>query len=102
MRKPGNNQKDTYSLKRKDCRREVIWMNIYLETLNNDITELQGLSHVCRGQWCRILEPEVDILQNELIEMRIVEGDFEPSAVDEMSGKLRDAYRHLARDIYFP
>lgn len=76
-------------------------MNIYLETLKNDINELQGLSHVCRGQWCRFIEPEVDILQNELIEMKIAEGDFEQLAVAEMSDKLRDAYRHLARDIHF-
>ena len=77
-------------------------MNIYLETLKKDISELQGLSHVCRGQWCRFIEPEVDILQSELIEMKIAEGDFEMAAVDELSGRLRDTYRHLGRNIYFP
>ena len=74
-------------------------MNIYLETLARDINKIQDLSHMCRGQWCRFLESEADSLQSEVIDMKITEGDFERVAVDEMSIKLRDTYRHLSPQI---
>jgi hypothetical protein len=75
-------------------------MNTYVETLENDIGTLQDLSHMCRGEWCRILESEVDALQNELVEFTILEGDFESGRVEEMASSIRDAYRHLAPDIH--
>jgi len=74
-------------------------MNAYFEILTNDINTVQDLSHVCRGEWCRFLESEVDSLQYELSEFRIAEGDFARTAVEEMSARLRDAYKHLAPDI---
>ena len=75
-------------------------MNSYFEILENDINNVQGLSHVCRGQWCRFLESEVDTLQNELVEFRIAEGDFASGRIAAMSSSIRDAYRHLAPDIH--
>lgn len=75
-------------------------MNAYLDILESDINKVQGLSRICRGEWCRFLESEVDLLQNELVEFKIIEGDFERSRIEEMSAKLRDAYRHLAPDIH--
>lgn len=75
-------------------------MNAYIRILEHDVDKVQGLSRVCRGEWCRLLEAEVDCLQSELIEFRILEGDFETAKIDEMAAKLRDAYRHLAPDIH--
>jgi len=75
-------------------------MNTYIETLTNDINKVQDLSHVCRGEWCRFLESEVDSLQYELQEFQNAEGDFERTKIEEMSARLRDAYKHLAPDIH--
>jgi len=55
---------------------------------------------VCRGEWCRFLESEVDSLQYELQEFQNAEGDFERTKIEEMSARLRDAYKHLAPDIH--
>lgn len=75
-------------------------MNTYIETLTYDINKVQDLSHVCRGEWCRFLESEVDSLQYELQEFQNAEGDFERTKIEEMSARLRDAYKHLAPDIH--
>ena len=75
-------------------------MNTYIETLTNDINKVQDLSHACRGEWCRFLESEVDSLQYELQEFQNAEGDFERTKIEEMSARLRDAYKHLAPDIH--
>ena len=75
-------------------------MNVYLNTLENDIDTIQGLSGICRGEWCRFLESEVDALQTELTEFKIKESDFESERLEEMSFKIRDAYRHLAPDVH--
>ena len=75
-------------------------MNTYIATLTNDINKVQDLSHVCRGEWCRFLESEVDSLQYELQEFQNAEGDFERTKIEEMSARLRDAYKHLAPDIH--
>ena len=75
-------------------------MNAYLNILEDDVNTVQELSRVCRGEWCRFVESEVDSLQDELIEFRILEGDFEKTRIDELAAKLRDAYRHLAPDIH--
>ena len=77
-----------------------MWMNTYIETLTYDINKVQGLSHVCRGEWCRFLESEVDSLQYELHEFQNAEGDFERTTIEEMSARLSDAYKHLAPDIH--
>ena len=75
-------------------------MNTFITTLTNDINKVQDLSHVCRGEWCRFLESEVDSLQYELQEFQNAEGDFERTKIEEMSARLRDAYKHLAPDIH--
>jgi hypothetical protein len=75
-------------------------MNAYFETVRNDIENIQDLSHMCRGEWCRSLESEADSLQNELQEFSIAEGDFGAVEIKDMSIRLRDAYRHLAPDIH--
>ena len=75
-------------------------MNAYMETLENDINKVQELSRICRGEWCRVLESEVDALQDELTYMKIHESDFESTKVEQMSRRLQDAYKHLAPDIH--
>ena len=74
-------------------------MNAYLDTLENDIDKVRDLSCVCRGQWCRFLESEADVLHDELLEFGICEGDFESGRIRQMAGKIRDAYRHLTPDF---
>jgi hypothetical protein len=79
---------------------EVINMNTYLQTLEKDINRVHDLSRICRGEWCRRLESQVDDLLDEVRDMEIHEADFETSLVHEMSFKLMDAYKHLAPDIH--
>jgi hypothetical protein len=76
-------------------------MNAYLDILENDINKVRDLSGICRGEWCRFLESEVDALLNELVEFRICEGDFESSRIEAMKTKIWDAYRKLPPDINF-
>ena len=74
-------------------------MNTYLEILESDIKKLLDQSHLCRGEWCRALESELDALQYELMEVKKCAAGLEKAKYDELSGKLREAYRHLAPDI---
>jgi len=75
-------------------------MNGYLEILESDINRLREQSHLCRGEWCRALESEIDALQYELVELKKCAAGLEKTKFDEMSDKLRDAYRHLTPDIH--
>ncbi|KPK27731.1 MAG: hypothetical protein AMJ61_04600 [Desulfobacterales bacterium SG8_35_2] len=75
-------------------------MNAYLDMLEDDINKVRDLSCICRGEWCRYLESEVDTLLNELVEFKICEGDFESNRIEGMKSKIWDAYRNLAPDIH--
>ena len=80
--------------------REVKIMDTYLEILENDIKKLLEQTQLCRGEWCRALESEIDGLQYELMEVKKCGAGLEKAKFDELSGKLREAYRHLAPDIH--
>jgi len=75
-------------------------MYTYLEILESDIKKVQEQSCLCRGEWCRALESELDALQYELMEVKKCAAGLEKAKFDEMSSKLRDAYRHLGPDIH--
>ena len=61
---------------------------------------MQDVSRLCRGELCRLLESELDGLQNERGELNIYEGDFEKDLDEKMSRKHKDAYKHPAPDIH--
>ena len=73
-------------------------MNAYLDILENDINKVRDMSAICRGEWSRFLESEVDALHNELVEFKICEGDFASSRIREMLSKVREAYKNLEQD----
>ena len=75
-------------------------MNAYRKILESDINKVLTQSKVCRGEWCRALESEIDGLQYELMEIKKCEPWVEKARLDAMSGKLRDAYRHIEPDIH--
>lgn len=75
-------------------------MKGYFEILEEDINKLLAQSHVCRGEWCRSLESEIDALQNELMEIKKIEGGLEKTRFEEMSAKIKEAYRQLEPDIH--
>jgi hypothetical protein len=79
---------------------EVKMMNTYLKILESDINKVREQSQVCRGEWCRALESEIDALQYELMEVKKSGAGLEKARFEEMSAKLRDAYRKLAPDIH--
>ena len=75
-------------------------MDAYWDILESDINKVLAQSFVCRGEWCRALESEIDGLQYELMEVRKCAAGVEKAKVEEMAEKLRNAYRHLAPDIH--
>jgi len=68
-----------------------------IETAVDNILELTS---ICRGDWCRALEGEVDNLRSDwnAITGGITLGFGEPQ--NEVSRKIRAAYRNLGPDIH--
>ena len=61
---------------------------------------MQDVSCLCLGELCRLLESELDGLQNERGELNIYEGDFEKDLDEKMLRKRKDAYKHPEPDIH--
>lgn len=70
-----------------------------IKDLENSINNTVELSSVCRGEWCRKLESEVDYLEDEVTSL-----SHDPSVpegvIESLEGKLRSAYRQLGPDIH--
>ncbi|RJX27520.1 MAG: hypothetical protein C4531_13675 [Desulfurivibrio sp.] len=59
------------------------------------------MTSICRGEWCRSLESDVDRLEMELHDVSSEASTFIAGArVEEMSNKIRLAYRNLGPDIH--
>jgi len=67
--------------------------------VENEIDNTLELTSVCRGDWCRALECEVDGLRDD---WNVITGRPTLSYVpgDEVSRKIRAAYRNLGPDIH--
>lgn len=74
-----------------------------MKTFNNlerEINHTLELSSICRGEWCRALESEMDVLENELHDV-IKAGEMEDHLrIARISNKIRKAYRNLSPDIH--
>ena len=75
-------------------------MASHAEDLLNRIENVVELSSMCRGEWCRALESNVDILREELETVRSAKPAVSGGELVGMKYKLRDAYRHLGPDIH--
>jgi len=75
-------------------------MSVYLNSLERQIDNVAELSSICRGEWCRTLESEVDSLREQVTVASHREPTSERTRIGKMSNKISEAYRHLAPDIH--
>lgn len=74
-------------------------MNTFTE-LEHKIDDTVELSGICRGEWCRALESEMDQLNSELDEF-ILGGEVdERMRFDTISRKMQKGYKNLSHDIH--
>ena len=67
-----------------------------INNLENEIENTLEMTAICRTEFCKILEPEVDRLEMELQDVSSEPSAFVADArVKEMSDKIRMAYRNL-------
>jgi hypothetical protein len=82
-------------------RKEVkIMKTIPTNRVESEIDNTLELTSICRGDWCRALECEVDSLREEW--NRMTGGPTLTYGVprDEVTRKIRAAYRNLGPDIH--
>ena len=74
-------------------------MNTYRE-LEQKIVNTVELSSVCRGEWCRALESQMDELDHELHDL-VKSGEVnERFCLATITDKIRQGYRNLSPDIH--
>ncbi|MBW1792361.1 MAG: hypothetical protein JRJ14_08945 [Deltaproteobacteria bacterium] len=69
-----------------------------MEKLTNDINKAMETSCICRGEWCRSLEPEVDELEYQLTSVCSFEGTCSSDKVVDLENKIRMTYKHIPSD----
>ena len=72
-----------------------------INNLEKEIDNTLEMTSICRSEWCRSLESEVDRLEMELRDVNSDASTFVAGArIEEMSSKIRKAYRNLGPDIH--
>ena len=70
------------------------------DELSKRIDNAVELTSVCRSEWCRALESEVDDLEEALNQEFQNEIRGFPGKLSHLSNKLNQAYRNLGPDIH--
>ena len=72
-----------------------------ITNLENEIDKTLEMTSICRGEWCRALESDVDRLEVQLQDVTADAKTFVAGArIEEMNGKIQHAYRNLGPDIH--
>lgn len=71
----------------------------YLSELEKEIDNAVELTSVCRNEWCRALETEIDHLEDAVSAVHAYEVGAYPGLVAGLSDKLNRAYRNLGPTI---
>jgi hypothetical protein len=71
-----------------------------LNRLENRIDNTLELSSVCRGEWCRSLESDVDMLESLVERAGFEAPPVERPRLTVMAEKLTTAYRNLGPNIH--
>ena len=71
-----------------------------MEKLENDINKAMETSCMCRGEWCRSLESEVDELDYQLSSVCSSEGTCSSDKVVDLENKIRMTYKHIPSGIH--
>ncbi len=70
------------------------------ESLRNRIDNALELTSVCRGEWCRELESEVEWLEDELLMRCRAEGSCSTEEVRELEDKYHRSIKNLSPNIH--
>lgn len=73
-----------------------------LERLETNIDNTMEMSAICRGEWCNLLEPEIDGLDYTLSSVCVSEGSCSSDKVRDLEDKIHSAYRNVSprREYY--
>lgn len=71
-----------------------------LDKLENRIDNTLELSSVCRGEWCRTLETDVDLLEGMVERAGMEAPPVDGTRLAMMHEKLTAAYRNLGPNIH--
>jgi hypothetical protein len=61
-----------------------------------EVDNLVELTSICRGEWCRLLESEMDELEMELHDFTKSGDENERLCVDNVSEKFRLGYKNVS------
>lgn len=76
-------------------------MKTNLERIEHEIDNVLEMSSICRSEWCRTVESDVDRLDEELREANLEAYSLnDDERIEVMSGKIRQAYKNLGPDIH--
>lgn len=73
---------------------------LLLDILEKRIENTLELSSICRGEWCRSLESNADVLESLVNKARLETPPLEGLRLSVMANKLTAAYRNLGPDIH--
>lgn len=66
---------------------------LHIEPMIDNLVEL---SSICRGEWCRLLESEMDELEREMNFSETTDDVKERSCLHHVSEKFRQGYTNLS------
>jgi len=73
---------------------------LMIDILEHRIDNALELSSICRGEWCRSLESNVDVLENLVNKAGREAPPVDGLRLSVMNNKLTAAYRNLGPDIH--
>lgn len=71
-----------------------------LERLQNRIDNTMELTSICRSEWCRALESEVNQLEDELWSLCRTEGSCSSKEVKGLENKIHKSWENLSPNIH--
>ena len=71
-----------------------------MKKLESEINKAMETSSMCRGEWCRSLESEVDELDYQLSSVCSSEGTCSSDKVVDLENKIRMTYKHIPSGIH--
>jgi hypothetical protein len=71
-----------------------------IDKLESRIDNTLELSSICRGEWCRALESDIDVLEGVRERAEFEATPIEGKRLALMGNKITAAYRNLGPDIH--
>lgn len=74
--------------------------SLMIDILEHRIENALELSSICRGEWCRSLESNIDVLESLVNKAEREAHPVDGLRLSVMANKLTTAYRNLGPDIH--